>query len=854
MEYIITLALPVPLDKTFDYLWESSEHIPVIGMRVLVPFGTKSKLYGVILDVKPKSLSDQSFEYKRAISLIDDEPYFTSEMIDFLKWLAEYYMTPLGEVFATAQPSIQPVEVKRKVKLKAGGKCKTGTKAEKIISLLSESASGELSVSTITRNIGSCSSVLNKLAADGVIELLDEIPTPAMPKTAKFVRINPELLEVPGFLEEEIDRIERKSPKRSLFLNMFRMGNSRNEFLKVSFASEHFGVSVAVINGLIDSEILEMQVLEDTIEKEEIKLATKREIDLPLTAEQQAVVEKFEQWKSKPVLLHGVTGSGKTLVYMHLIQSVLEAGQTALLLVPEISLTPQLTDRFELSFPGIISVVHSRMSKPERVRSLADIQSGKARIVIGARSAIFSPLRNLGLIIVDEEHDKSYKQDSPAPRYNGRDVAIVRAKFEHARVLLGSATPSLESMYNARNEKYELLEIKNRPAKANKQTATLEGYETAFGLTDSPLNTQNSALRAVDMLSAQKSGQIYKTLSKELLDEISLRIARHEGTILLQNRRGFASYLQCDDCGNVPGCPYCDVKLTYHKAKNQLKCHYCGYTVQAEHACTECGSVKLSVKGSGTQMVEEELEEFFNQAHTEQHCVKIERLDSDTTASKGAHRRILERFAKGETDILVGTQMVAKGLDFERVTLVGVINADQSLMMNDFRAGERTFQLLTQVAGRAGRKSENKHSPSSVLIQTTKTDDAIIRAVLAGDYEAVYQFQLAQRREANFPPFSRLVIIEFSSENQRLTVQHADTFRSLLVPASGIIIYPSTPPLIEKLREQYRRIIVIKDSKRADPSGAFVRGMIRHARNEYLKNFASRDVRISIDIDAYNNV
>jgi len=478
-------------------------------------------------------------------------------------------------------------------------------------------------------------------------------------------------------------------------------------------------------------------------------------------------------------------------------------------------------------------VMHSHKSAGERFDAWQMARRGKIRIVIGARSAIFAPLPNLGVIIVDEEHEPSYKQDDPAPRYNARDCAIVRGTVENAVVVLGSATPSLETMFNALSGKYHLLEITGRADGAKMPT-----------------------IQVVDVLLRRKQGKMQGVFSEDLLKAIVERVQRREGVILFQNRRGFASRFECLDCGHIPMCPNCSVPLTYHKFRDQLRCHYCGHSHAAEKACTNCGSVSIKEIGSGTQRIEEDLQEelgkaletYLRQHDGEKRAIEIQRMDLDTTSKKGSHTQMLTRFAKGEIDILLGTQMVAKGLDFARVTLVGVINADMQMYLPDFRASERTFQLLTQVAGRAGRSSDFH---GEVIIQTAHPKHQTIVAATLGSYELFYNDELQYRREAHYPPFSRFVMIEFSGKDEPVVNMQAQHF-AYFIPHEhkAFTRLGPAPPSIARLRGQYRRIVVLKNHREHDPSGKIMRSAILHAYQLYNQKYPSSAVRITIDVDA----
>jgi len=449
---------------------------------------------------------------------------------------------------------------------------------------------------------------------------------------------------------------------------------------------------------------------------------------------------------------------------------------------------------------------------------------GNVKIVVGARSAVFIPLRNLGLIIVDEEHETTYKQDSPNPRYNGRDVAIMRGKFENATVVLGSATPSIESYYNASIGKYQLLEIKSRADGANLP-----------------------AIKIIDTVNNRKKGLMRGEFSNDLLEKIKEKIQKKEGVILFQNRRGFASYLQCPDCGYVPMCDQCSVSLVFHKTTQDLRCHYCNYIKKNIYTCPECGCNNMREIGAGTQRIEDELAallEMENQPYT------IERIDLDTTRLKGSHRGILERFAKSKTDILVGTQMVAKGIDFERVTLVGVMNADLLMYVHNFRASERALQLLIQVAGRSGRKSNTK---GEVIIQTSQPDNLVIQNVLNNDYFSFYSSEISTRKKAKYPPFYRFCVVEFKDENVEKVEAAAAFFRKFLSNNNHIDVLGPIVPTINKIQKQFRRIIIIKNNKINDPQAKFLRLYLKNAKSHYLSS-KYKNTKFVIDIDSNQSV
>lgn len=525
------------------------------------------------------------------------------------------------------------------------------------------------------------------------------------------------------------------------------------------------------------------------------------------------IVGAIERAAFHTFLLHGVTGSGKTEVYIEALKRTLERGRTGIVLVPEIALTPQTVRRFRSHFGDRIAVFHSRMSPGERFDAWRLLRDGRFDVVIGPRSAVLVPLSNVGLIVVDEEHEASYKQQDPAPRYHARDVAVMRAHRNDAVCILGSATPSLESYYNARGGKYTLLEMPERVPLPNGQQASLP------------------AVRILDL----RGKQTPDVLSDYLADAVRQRLERSEQVILLQNRRGYAPVLECTACGWSPECPDCSVTMTIHKTKRHLRCHYCGRSARIPARCPSCGKEALEMLGTGTQRVEEELEARFPGA-------RIVRMDLDTTTGKNAHDRLLQRFGRGEADILLGTQMVAKGLDFGRVTLVGVVNADTGLLLPDFRSEERTFQLLSQVAGRAGRAE----LPGEVIIQTRNPDRPIIRYARDHDYEAFAEAQLADRHAASYPPFARLARIEFKAPRAGEAADLARRWTGALREGAGSLeVLGPEEAFISRVKKQYRFHTIVKSRRSGKDGGlqAVLQGVVESMGTP------PRGSRINVDVD-----
>ncbi|MBI1931954.1 MAG: primosomal protein N' [Ignavibacteriales bacterium] len=812
------IVFPLPFRNSFTYsIPEEFEENVQIGVRVVASFG-KRTLTGFV--IKLKQTSDIKEKIKPIKDVLDNQSIFSEKSLQFYEWISDYYLCSLGEALKNSVPYGLEVESKKTIIADAvfckellGKEKNIKSTKSKLLQILSEKESfkiGYLQKAVKKKNIYS---ILKTLEKNGAITILDEIENSKVRiKKAKFIKLNKDIDEV----YEIIPTLEKKSEKQIVIL--LELLSSKEKEIQQSELLKKTNANQSSINSLEKKGII--KIIDKEIERVYTENYVEEKQNFVLTENQKNVISKvsqeIEKDNFKTFLLHGVTGSGKTQVYIELAKIAHKKGKTVLILVPEISLTPQITSRFFNTFGNEITVMHSRMSLGERYDSWRGIIKGKYKIVIGARSAVFAPLENIGLIIVDEEHDQSYKQYDLIPKYNGRDSAILRAMFYNSPILLGSATPSLESMYNAKAGKYELLELPERVD-----------------------NAKLPKIKLVDVTLEKKNNRMVGVFSKTLLEEIDNRLKKKENVIILQNRRGFATQAYCEDCGTIEMCENCSVSMVYHIHKNVMKCHYCGNVKPVPKACKFCGSINMKYFGTGTQRVEDEISYHFPNA-------KIERIDSDTIAQKGRLGIILNNFRKGEIDILVGTQIVSKGMDFSNVTLVGVISAETSLWLPDFRADERTFQLLTQVAGRSGRSKEE----GEVIIQTQNFKNFVLQKVLDNNYKAFYENEILLRQQNFYPPFSRIALVEINNEDQQKAKQAAFDFNKRLMKFSDkLIILPPNEAIISKIKGIFRFQIMIKSMRKSDPNGKILRNALMNALVDYNQKSRFRDVKLYFDID-----
>lgn len=815
------VIFPLPFDRRFTYrIPVEMQSMLIPGMRVTAPF-ERRLMTGFVRVIKESlTKSEQGYEIKELREVIDPIPYVAESDFVFYEWIADYYQCSVGEALRLSIPPGTDIQSKKLIEADSTAaaemlereKNKTGPKA-KVLAVLANKE--HIKLNTLKRESGvkNIYSVLSSLRAKGILTIHDEIAkAKAKEKVQKIVRLAKDKEDIYDILPE----IERKSPKQFVVLTL--MLTLQRAYIPLAELLKETNTTTAVVNGLLKKKLL----LLDTVTVERIYKEAYREEakDIVLTPEQHDVTGQIGGSLGKNELavwlLHGVTGSGKTQVYIELLKQNLAAGRNALLMVPEISLTPQMTTRLVAHFGDDVTVIHSKFSYGERFDAHNRIHAGGAKIVVGPRSALFTPLKNIGLIIIDEEHDSSYKQMDGTPRYHARDAAIYKAMMLKIPVVLGSATPSIESMYNAEKGKYKLLKLNERVD-----------------------NAKMPEIKLANVLEAKKLNRMGSIFSFDLLEKIKDRIEKHEGVIILQNRRGFATQQYCLECGTVQMCDNCSVPMVFHINKNTLKCHYCGLTKPTPEVCGTCGSSHIKFFGTGTERVEDELSFYFPAAN-------IARIDSDSVNKKGLLSETLNQFRAGEIDILIGTQLVSKGLDFSRVTLVGVISAEATLWMPDFRADERTFQLLTQVSGRAGRSSK----PGEVLIQTQNDKHFVLQRVLDGNYNAFYYKEIADRFRLEYPPAARLCLIEVKDKDDKKAREAIfDFFNCLNMYKDRVKVSPPSTAVIARLREEFRYQIMLKTKRELDPSGSVMRAVLKNAHKQYLAARRHHDVKLQIDID-----
>ena len=815
--YFVEVILPLPLPKLYTYrINEDEAHFLQMGMRVAVSFG-KSKVYTAL--VHKVHTNEPTYETKDIEYILDETPIVTPEQITHWQWIADYYMCTLGEVIKSALPSAFLLESETIIEIAEkdlNSNLFSDDEFQVYEALHYKTALKGSEVSKIIPKKKTLK-VIKSLVEKGAARISERIFEKYVPKLVKFIRLAKDYQSQEG-LQKALELLKGEKQKK-LIMAYFNYINREVLPLKVENLLEEAKVSNAVLKSVVEKGILEIYYLQkDRVSFAGSEILAKKTLN---NIQNEALYQVQQQFQTKnTVLLQGVTASGKTEIYIELIDQYLKKGKQVLYLLPEIALTIHLINRLKKHFGKNLSVYHSKYNTNERVELWNNVLNNcsKAQLVVGVRSSVYLPFKDLGLVVIDEEHDSSYRQFDPAPRLQARDSAIMLANLFKAKTLLGTATPSIESMHNVKVGKYGFVYLSKRYA-----------------------NFLPPTIELIDIKDKQHRKRMNGHFSDILIEEMTNTLSQGKQVLLFQNRRGYAPIVQCMHCGTVPQCPHCDVSLTFHHSSNQLRCHYCGYAIPMPKTCIACGSVDLKTKGFGTEQISKELEILFPQ-------VAIDRMDQDTTNGKYGYEKILAKFEQQETQILVGTQMISKGLDFENIGLVGVMNADALIHSPDYRAYERSFQLLLQVSGRAGRSAQR----GKVLIQTYNPQHPVIQQVLQNDFKGMYQSQIEERQSFSYPPFVQMIKITLKHTNFNRTNEGAEWFANALKEAfaskKGIEILGPEFPLISRIRNEYMKDVLVK-VKPSELSIHHTKEQIKRIETSFQSISNFRAIRVSYLID-----
>ena len=815
------IILPVPVHQLFTYRipFEMNDFI-YAGIRVVVPFGKSKLLTGIVINVHENIPANYQAKYIEHV--LDDSPIIKQEQFKLWQWISDYYMAPIGDVMNAALPSNFKLASETKIVLHPdynNDYSQLDDRQYQIVEALEIRETLDLKEISEIVGIKTIQPIIKVLMDKKVVFTLEELNNKFTPKTAIYIVLNEKYLDNDQ-LESLIQQLETKKTTHKQLENLLlliREGNYNNGKIEPVLRKqlESVGASISTLNTLEKNGYITQERFEISRFKE--KNNSVKEFKKLSDSQLNGLNEIRSTFETKQVtLLHGVTGSGKTEVYVELIQEQIEKGKQVLFLLPEIALTTQLITRLSSYFGDLIGVYHSKFNQNERVEiwnHVLNNNPNQFRIILGARSSIFLPFADLGLIIVDEEHESSFKQYDPSPRYNARDCAIVLGHMHKAKVLLGSATPAMETYYNAKNGKYGLVELSDR-----------------FG------GIQMPEIFCADLKKERKNKSMQSHFSAFLVDHIRLALNNKEQIILFQNRRGYTPLWMCEICNWTPKCKNCDVSLTYHKQTNTLKCHYCGYLTPPVGTCSCCGSNRLKMLGFGTEKIEDDLSILFPN-------IRIQRMDLDTTRSKNAYENIISEFENRNVDVLIGTQMVTKGLDFDNVSLVGILDADMLLNRNDFRAFERSYQLMSQVAGRSGRKNKR----GSVIIQTGDVDNWVIQKVIAHDYNGFYESEIVERKNYFYPPFYKIIEFTLKHKDENLVNQASNEFAKSLREIFKERVLGPEFPVVARVNNQFIKVIKLKIERDAPEK------KIKERINELIDSFFSapvnKSIRLLIDVD-----
>jgi primosomal protein N' (replication factor Y) len=818
------VLLPVPIPKLFTYRvpFEFNDRIDV-GWRVVVQFGKRKVITGVVARLHENAPREYSAKY--LIDLLDDGPMVKPRQLELFDWIAEYYMCTPGEVLNAAMPSGLKLSSESKIQLNPAFDFESSRQEFSdlemlILNVLERDRVIAYSEAERILQIKSYLKVIKSLIGKGAILIFEEVKEKYSPRRECMIRLASHWL-MEGNLQELLDELEKRPKQQEVVMAYLKevpvfqdKRLNKPGIAKKKLLAE--GISASSLRTLIKNKVLES--IYRTVPRFDLS-SEKQRYDISLSGLQKQVVKEiligFE--KKQTVLFHGVTGSGKTEIYIELIKEVLNHGDQVLYLLPEIALTTQIVARLQKVFGDRMGVYHSKHSVSERVEVWKGLMSGRFTLIVGVRSSVFLPFEQLGLIIIDEEHEPSYKQYDPAPRYHARDVAQVMGRMYNARVLMGTATPSFEAYYLAQSRSYGYVALNER-----------------FGAASLP------AIRYADIIKARKQKRLKGDFTTELIDGIAQTLAKEEQVIIFQNRRGYAPYISCDDCGWIPQCNNCSVSLTFHMYYNQLRCHYCGHHERLPVTCPACGSAKLRTRGFGTEKLEDDLKLLFPEA-------RIVRMDLDTTRRKYSYQNIINDFEHGVVDILVGTQMVSKGLNFDRVTLVGVFDIDRMLHFPDFRSTERAFQLAVQVSGRAGRKEK----PGEVIIQSSNLNQPILHDISSQDYAAFYSREIEERQKYHYPPFYRLIAVTLKHREQPVLMRGAEDFAGRIQGcAKSMTVLGPHEPMVGRIRNYYLQETIIK-IPRGSGELKEIKQKLQQMADEVRQQREFRQLIISFNVDPY---
>ncbi len=806
----VLLPLSLPQEYTYRIPQEFNEEV-ALGKRVMVQFGKKRIYAAIVVEIDNKP--PEKYQAKYILAVLDDMPIVTEQQLEFWAWISRYYLCNWGEVMQAALPNALKLQSETLVELNLDtdlSHIELDSTELPIVEQLK--VAGSLTLDQVSSLLKSKSSYkqIHSLYEKGVIHIREDLHERYKPKLKRHVRFA-EAFQSKSAMAELFDNLANKVQQLNVVMQLMSVDPLFEGVDKLNFISEH-GLSPSSVRTLTKNEVLEeFQVVVDRIVYEGEEVTKENQ----LTDEQLDVYNAITTWykEKEVVLLHGVTSSGKTHVYIKLIEDHLAKGEQVLYLLPEISLTTQLIKRIQTYFGDKVLVNHSKFNDNERLEIWQKIKDNDAQVLLAPRSGIFMPFDNLGLIIVDEEHENTYKQSEPSPRYQARDCSIVLGQITGAKVLLGSATPSVESMQNAKSGKYGFVGLSNRFS-----------------------NVTPPQFEVVDMRDEKKKKKNKGIFSSVLLDAVKHAIGAGEQVILFLNRKGYVPITECNECSWSPRCIQCDITLTYYRKENRLRCHFCGYNIAPISQCPACGNTAMKMLGYGTERIESELQQFIPDA-------RIQRLDYETTRTKSAFENIITGFEKKEIDVLVGTQMLTKGLDFEALSLVGILDADHALNFPDYRAFERSFQLFTQVGGRAGRRNKQ----GKVIIQANQPDHFVIQQVVEGSYDAFFDKEVTDREKFNYPPFGRLIKITVKHKDYLVTEKAGDMLAYLLRPQLGAMMLGPEEPYVTKIRGLFIRQLLIKVVPPMPLKG--IKKHIQEKVLQFKQTKEYRQVRVIVDVD-----